>query len=158
MFDDKGNPWLLEANCAPGINKISAGDHAAIRLYHHELLPGVLSTFGVPRENEESPRAAAFAAELRRCMVGQPFDGGRLRMCAQGEGAECISAEDEQALWLAFDELCTAEARGFMPAFPRPGATGFHIGTPPRIDRLLWLWQERCRGPELCDGPTGASG
>lgn len=148
MFDHKGKPWLLEVNGPPGITGYKSRKRRAY--YYKELLPGVLSTFGVPRENENTSRATAFAAELRRCMVGLPFDGGRLRICPRDEGGECIAAEDEQALWLAFDERCTAEERGFLPAFPRVGAVGYHIGPPPRIDRLLWLWQGRCRGPELC--------
>ena len=149
MFDADGNAWLLEVNNAPGIYDGTVNLSFDGPYLTNELLPGVLSTFAVARENEDSARATAFDSELRRCMVGLPFDGARLRMCPRDEGDGCITAEDKQALWLAFDELCTAEERGFKAAFPRPGARGFHIGPPPRIDRLLWMWQARCRG-DLC--------
>ena len=162
MFDADGKPWLLEVNNAPGIYKErDAATQLSLRrgplarntqFYVDEMPPAVLSTFAVDRENDDSTRATAFARELRRCMVGLPFDGGRLRLCPRDDGAACIAPEDERALWLAFDELCTAEARGFKAAFPRAGAKGFHIGPPPRIDRLLWLWQEQCRGTQLCGG------
>ena len=152
MFDVDGRPWLLEVNNGPEIvTKHRQRDWLNHRV-HSELLRAALPTFAVERKGQSSTRATAFAQELRRCMVGLPFDGGRLRLCPRDDGAACIAPEDERALWLAFDELCTAEARGFKAAFPRAGAKGFHIGPPPRIDRLLWLWQEQCRGTQLCGG------
>ena len=150
MFDADGKPWLLEVNNGPGIFFLGPKS-TALLYYNDRLLPGVLSTFGVDRENDNSTRAAVFARELRRCMVGLPFGGGRLRVCPHDDGADCIAPEDERALWLAFDERCTAEERGFLPAFPRAGARGWHIGTPPRIDRLSLLWQERCSRQVLCN-------
>ena len=143
MFDADSIPWLLEVNNAPGLT-VEAEVPEIQQQYHARLLPAVLSTFGVDRGHDETPLAAAFKAELQRCLVGLPFDGGQLRLCAREEGPECIAPEDARALWLAFDELCTAQARGFKAAFPRPGATSWHVGRPPRIDRLLWLWQDQC--------------